>query len=148
MEQVYKFFALSAAERGILISAALRLVTTRLAVAVLPLRILFRPLPWETSSVKDPQAGDAGLPPERIAWAVHVASRYLPGTRNCLVRALTVQLLLVRDGYPACLCLGVARDEDGEFKAHAWVKCGGKILIGAAGMSQYAPLQFMEAQRR
>ncbi|MBI5411081.1 MAG: lasso peptide biosynthesis B2 protein, partial [Nitrospirae bacterium] len=100
-----------------------------------------------SSAVAVARDRNTSLPAERIAWAIHVASRYLPGTGNCLVQALATQGLLARHGNPACVRIGVANDEDGRFKAHAWVECDGTIVIGGVGVSQYTALPRWEIQR-
>lgn len=66
--------------------------------------------------------------PERIAWAVQAASRYVPDAA-CLVQALAAQVLLARNGYQSDLRIGVAL-EQGVLQAHAWVESQGKVLIG------------------
>jgi hypothetical protein len=40
--------------------------------------------------------------------------------------------MLERRGYPAFLCVGVAKEGD-ELRAHAWVECSGVAVIGAKG---------------
>jgi hypothetical protein len=67
---------------------------------------------------------------EQVAWAVDVASRWLPGDFKCLPRAYTTHLLLRRYGYRSQVHLGVARDGEGKVEAHAWVECSGRIVVG------------------
>jgi hypothetical protein len=74
---------------------------------------------------------------DSIAWAVTVASRYVPAA-TCLTQALAVQGLLAGRGHPACLCIGLARSAAGRFQAHAWVECAGRVVIGGAE----APIRF------
>jgi hypothetical protein len=66
---------------------------------------------------------------ERVAWAVEVVSRYVP-MATCLVQALAMQVLLGHLGHPTSLRIGVARNAAGEFEAHAWVECEGRVVIG------------------
>ena len=47
--------------------------------------------------------------PDRIGWAIRVASRYVPGA-TCLVQALTGLVLLEGAGLPAHFYIGVARE--------------------------------------
>jgi hypothetical protein len=76
---------------------------------------------------------------ERIAWAVTALSRRLPGETTCLPQALAALALLGRYGYDAELRVGVAKSDDGEFLAHAWVESGGRVIIGGHER-QFAPL--------
>ena len=77
----------------------------------------------------------------RVVWAVDVASRYIPASKNCLNRALTAKVLLARHGLSTHLRIGVRRNPEGELKAHAWVEAVDGILIGnKLDLSLYAPL--------
>jgi hypothetical protein len=70
--------------------------------------------------------------PQRIGRNVTAMSRYVPGA-SCLTQALAAQVLLQRDGFTPKMRIGVARGELGEFKAHAWIECDGKIIVGDLG---------------
>ena len=146
MKQLVKFSNLTSSERRLLVSALFRLVAIRVGMWVIPLRVLLRRL-HKMAVERDRLSGSNPLPPERIAWAIRVASRYLPGTMNCLVQALDAQSMLARRGHLARVRIGVAKDEGGQLKAHAWVECEGKIVIGGVGMSQYTALPYLEVQR-
>ncbi len=78
--------------------------------------------------------------PERIAWAVRTASRYIPGSRNCLIQALAAQVLLRQKGLPSQLRFGVAREQRSRLQAHAWLESQGKIVIGGSDRERFRPL--------
>jgi hypothetical protein len=60
---------------------------------------------------------------------------------TCLTQALAAQTLLRFRGDWAKLCLGVARGDFGEFKAHAWLEADGKVIIGdSPELSRYQRL--------
>lgn len=65
-----------------------------------------------------------------IAWAVSAASRHTPGGAMCLVKALTTQLLLNHYGYTHQLHIGVTRNAQQVFEAHAWVEYEGQVIMG------------------
>ena len=65
-----------------------------------------------------------------IAWTVSAASRHTPGGAMCLVRALTMQLLLNHYGYAHQLHIGVTRNAQQVFEAHAWVEYEGRVIMG------------------
>ena len=146
MKQFAKFSNLTGSERCLLVSALFRLVAVRVGMWVIPFRVLLRCL-HKMAVERDRLRGNNPLPPERIAWAIRVVSRYLPGTMNCLVQALATQSMLARRGHPARVRIGVAKDEGGQLKAHAWVECEGKIVIGGVGVPQYTALPYLEVQR-
>jgi hypothetical protein len=83
----------------------------------------------------------------QVVWAVTVGSRYVPAA-TCLTQALVTQVLLSRRGHPASMRIGVARSEAGEFQAHAWVECRGRVVIGGAQAPlRFTPLPSLERER-
>jgi hypothetical protein len=74
----------------------------------------------------------------KLARAVTRASNYVPKA-TCLTQALTVQALLRREGLSADLHIGVAKDEKGQFQAHAWLENNGTIIIGDCELQIYTP---------
>jgi hypothetical protein len=79
--------------------------------------------------------------PARVAWAVDIADRNVPGDRTCLVRSLSAETLLRAHGYRPEHRIGVARTESGEIEAHSWIEFGGDIVIGGlADLDRYEPL--------
>jgi Transglutaminase-like superfamily len=65
---------------------------------------------------------------EEICRAVEAAGGFLPGA-TCLAKARVGCAMLNRFGYPAEIRLGVLKKLS-ELEAHAWVECGGMIVIG------------------
>jgi hypothetical protein len=66
---------------------------------------------------------------DNVTSAVQACSIYVPYA-SCLTQALAVRTLLGLKGQNSQLKIGVDRDEDGKFLAHAWVEIDGKIIIG------------------
>jgi hypothetical protein len=58
---------------------------------------------------------------------VRAALRYSLAQYSCLEESLTLWYLLRKQGIPACLRIGV-RKENEKFEAHAWVEHGGEAL--------------------
>ena len=146
MTRLRKFLRLASRERRLLIRAALLLGTIGLGVRLLPFATIQRLL---ARLMKGPARGHQGRQssPERIAWAVVVASQVVPGSRTCLIRALAVQTLLARAGLPARCHIGVAKGEGGRLEAHAWVENQDRIVIGGGGLSRYTRLVTFEGER-
>jgi hypothetical protein len=117
--RIAKFFALSVADRLLLIEAFATLVMVR---AGLRMVAIGRLRAW-TQRLK---AGSRAV--DRMTWAVSTASRSLPGT-TCLGSALALQRLLSAGGHPSELHIGVSRQAQ-SFSAHAWLTCNGRIVIG------------------
>lgn len=129
MKRSKKLCILSWQQRRVLLYACLILNLLRLALWLLPFRVLKRHLVaissvWICLELNKPVSVDF------VAWAVTVAGRYTPGGAMCLVKALTTQLLLSRYGYVHRLHIGVAKSDTQSFRAHAWVECQGRVVIG------------------
>ena len=74
---------------------------------------------------------------EEICRAVDVAARFVPGV-SCLVKAQAGDAMLNRFGYTAEIKIGVSK-ESSDLKAHAWVECEGRVVLGAT-RNQYVEL--------
>jgi len=138
MRTAKKFFALAPTDRRLILTAASWVAAIRLGLWLMRLQALQRLLARFTKTrgaINHPHSAS----PERIAWAVQAASRYVPDAA-CLTQALAAQTLLVRHGYRAEMRIGVAL-EQGVLRAHAWVESQGKVLIGGgAALDHLTPL--------
>jgi hypothetical protein len=112
----------------------LLLAAIRLGLWLLPFQTLLQRLEKLGRSASAPRSI------RQIVWMVNVSSRYMPGVK-CLARALTTRVLLNWYGYASELRIGVAKGEQGELEAHAWVEYQGKVIIGGLStLSRYVPL--------
>ena len=127
----------SAKEWRLLAEAAGFLVVARLAVWVVPFRTLACRLGDEMaeSPVAVTEAQLSAAAP--IGWAVRTLGRRLLWMSQCLVQAVAITWMLQRRRIPSTLYFGLARDESGKLKAHAWVRSGSKILTGARGHDEF-----------
>jgi hypothetical protein len=135
--RVRKFLSLTAVERNLFLRAWFWLTTIRIMLWVLP----FQRLSGLLRRLVPQSHGLAGADQEealRLARAVTKASDYVPKA-TCLPQALAVQALLRREGLSADLHIGVAKDEKGEFQAHAWLENRGTIIIGDYELQIYSP---------
>lgn len=57
----------------------------------------------------------------KVLWAIRTASIYTPWQSKCLVRAVTGKIILRQYKVPNILYLGVAKNENKDLKAHAWL---------------------------
>jgi hypothetical protein len=142
-----KFLRLTTIERRLLIKTALLLEAIKLGMRLLPFRTL-RHLLTGVADTAPPRLRHADhLSVEKIAWAVEAASRHTPGVKTCLTQALAAQVLLARRGHPALLRIGVAKGEQEQFQAHAWVESEGMVVIGGSQFGRYTPLAVIEGFR-
>jgi len=138
-----RFRHLDPAERRLVLEAALFTVAVRLALSVLSLRTV-RGLLAQIPSGARPASEDTA---SSIARAVTRARTVVPGATTCLTRALVVQALLVRRGYPAHLRLGFVRSEGHVLSGHAWVESEGRVFDDTGEAFAYAPAPDLAGQR-
>jgi hypothetical protein len=134
---IRKLFSLSVSDVPLLGRALAVVLAVRLCLWLVPSRVLLRYVSRRVARAVPIAEVDARV--LRIGWAVRAAALRVPQA-TCLTRALAVQLLLAREGYASTLRIGVARQEQGEFAAHAWVEIGGCALVGGRGAHGYRPL--------
>lgn len=145
MRLIRRLLDISTADQNLLFTAWFRMAAIVVGLKLLPFQTRQRLL---SGTSKEPvRSGQNDRPSaERIAWAVTVASRYVPGAA-CLSQAWATQTLCLRHGYPAELHLGVTKGEGGNLEAHAWVESEGKIVIGGLqDLSRYTPLPSLEGK--
>lgn len=140
MKRMHKFLRMPAPDRRLLVESALLLGAVRVGLWLLTFQTLRRLLERIAQMTTRLQAADHDSI-DRVVWAVTVVSRYVPGVRTCLTQALATQVLLGRRGHTTHLHIGVARSEEGQLQAHAWVEREGRIVIGdREDLSHYIPL--------
>jgi len=147
MRLLRKFLTLAPVERRLLLKATCLLTVVQVGLGRVPFTMLRRLLTRDARDRNRLAGGHPGFA-DLVAWAVTAASRRVPGRTTCLSRALTVQALLARSGYPSRLRVGVLRGKQGEVEGHAWVECEGRILIGgtASEIGQFTPLAAFDVE--
>ena len=106
------------------------------AIRVARVRVLWRTIPAFRVAARRL----VSAPDERVAWAIEAVGRRLPRLSTCLVRALAADLFLSAPGRTGRVRIGVRRGEAGELQSHAWFEREGRIVVGAAGASDYVEL--------
>jgi hypothetical protein len=126
MSRVGKFLKLSLADKLLLLRCVFVVGGVRLGLTLFSYNALKRWLATATAaaSASDPEA-------RRIGWGIDTAARLIPGA-TCLTKAFAAQLLLARSGYQSQMRIGVARDAQGQFIAHAWLISNGRVVVGGA----------------
>lgn len=140
MKRLSKFLQLARSEQRLVINASILLGAIRLGLWLLPFQTLRRLLArFYTMTTQSQTIGSTD-----IIWSVEVVSRYMPGVK-CLAQALATQVLLRQHGHLADLRIGVAKSEQGQLQAHAWVESQGKIVSGGLrDLWRYTPLPPLE----
>jgi hypothetical protein len=132
-----KLTALDAADRRLLAESLFVVPMTRLALWLLPFRLVHRGLAVATRrSLLRPRPQPRS--PERITWAVQAVAARVPRA-SCLTQALAATLLLARHGQSATLRVGVAKNDDGTLRAHAWLESHGRAILGEPAPGAFIP---------
>jgi hypothetical protein len=129
-----KIFKLSRGDRWLLVRAFAAVISAWVAVRIFPASAVLKKVSAEIPL----RSGRAPQTTGRIAWAVSVAARYIPGSK-CLVQAIAGRNLLASYGFPSEIHIGVAKDSKNWLNAHAWVEVDGETVIGG-DTAAYAPL--------
>jgi hypothetical protein len=130
MTRIAKFFKLTHLEQGIFLRAWFLLGSMRMCLWMLPFESV------QQLVKRYQQAPETATDVDTLKRAILATSRYVPRC-TCLVQALAMSLLLKRYGHASDLHIGVARNEEGKFMAHAWVERQGQVVIGGPNVEQY-----------
>jgi hypothetical protein len=136
MSRVRNFLALFPADRAGLLEAAAWLGLARLSILVLPFRRIAPLLGRQMAQSPAEAAAPAALL-DRISWSVNTASRHLPWECKCLALALAGKAMLRRRGLASTLYLGVGKEPEAGLQAHAWLRCGERILTGGRALADF-----------
>ncbi|MDI6644200.1 MAG: lasso peptide biosynthesis B2 protein [Methanobacteriaceae archaeon] len=125
MNPLTSFLKLSGRDKKLIIKTFLVMLKIRIILWIFPFKYMQEHLA-RSPKIK---AKNNNIKAEHVSWAVNAVSIYLPGS-TCLTRALTGYQLLADMNYESQVKIGVGRDSQGEFEAHAWLETDNKIIIG------------------
>jgi hypothetical protein len=140
IRSAYRLRLMDSGDRRLLRQALPLVLVARMALWVLPVRYL---LGRAARLSEDARPMPTFPDPDRVAWSVRAAARRVPRA-TCLTQAVAAQILLARHGHRSRLHLGVARTPDGVMAAHAWVECGGRVMVGGRSVDRYARFPGLE----
>jgi hypothetical protein len=130
LKKLGTFARMSRKDRLLICEAIVLLGMARFIVLAIPFRMI---APW-LSTTPGRQFDDEFLL-KRIRRAVTTAARNVPWNAVCLPQALAAKAMLARRGCGSTFHLGAGTNDEGKLIAHAWLACGGKIVVGAEGMA-------------
>ncbi len=137
-------------ERLLLLEAFALLGMARLMVLLTPFRFLARTLGKHMAETPAAVDSASSRSANLVGQAVRSAAGNTPWQSVCLPQAVTGQWMLKRRNIPATLYLGVKKSPESPDKlaAHAWLRCGGKILTGAEGHRQFTVVSTFATNKR
>ncbi|MCP4577978.1 MAG: lasso peptide biosynthesis B2 protein [Deltaproteobacteria bacterium] len=124
-------------EKALYLETTFWLGISRIAILILPFRWIAPFLGRHmASSEEDERSGDRQAV-ATVSRAVRTMSRHLPWECKCLVQAISGKMMLRRRQVSSTLYLGVAKKDDGDLIAHAWLRAGEIILLGGDGLERF-----------
>jgi capsid protein len=143
MKALRRFLALDVSDKLFLAGCLTTVALVRLCLTVLSYK---RMRAWLPAAPAREVAAAAEL--KRVAWGVRNAARLVPGA-SCLTQALSGQFILARRGRSSQVRIGVARDDQGRFVAHAWLVSEDRIVLGGAeeNIRRFTPLTDLDWKR-
>jgi hypothetical protein len=136
LRKIDRFFRLQRAEKELLLWAYLLLWFLRIVLWLLPFKVIRAQI--ERGLIDRKISADKRHTVATIIWSIRAMSRYVPQA-TCLTQALAGKVLLAAFGYEACVRIGVGKDHDGKFQAHAWLEECDRIILGGSE-EEYTPL--------
>lgn len=127
MKKLFKF--LKVGGKKLFLQAFILMLLIRLGLLLLPFRQL-QELIQQAKSLGFLACDRQNVTIKAIVVAVQRSSRYGLGNAKCLARALTTGILMSIYGFPYSINIGVAKKEDSNLEAHAWVESQGTIIVG------------------
>jgi Transglutaminase-like superfamily len=146
MRGLRTFIRLQSGERGLVLRILLLVAAIRVALWVLPFQRLQRVveswISWKHLTLSIPN----DMPIGRLVWAVRATSRRIPAA-SCLTQSLALHCLLTSGGHRSKVRIGVTKDGESGFGAHAWVEYAGQpLLSGPEEVQRYVQLLTVEGK--
>lgn len=128
--------------RVMLAEACAALLAAQLQVRCLPFRRVAARLGASGAETGHEVTREQQALSREVEWAIAAASRRLRPRPTCLMEAVAAQALLRRRGVAATVYLGVApaRADGRQINAHAWLRCGRRIVTGKAEAGRFRAL--------
>lgn len=140
--QLHKLRALPWRDRALLLRAGVLLAIARVAVAVVPFRMIAQMLGLRLVGASPPNDVPCPDAARRVGWAIRTAAAHLPWRSTCLMQAVAGTMMLTRSGIESTLYFGVAKDSQApnDLIAHAWLRCGEAVLTGETEDNRFVEL--------
>ena len=128
MQKLRRLAQRKPADWGYLAIAAFELLCARTRLSLVPTQTILAALQERPPSAHEGSVERVDI--ERLAWAIGVAGGHVPWRSDCFVQVMAADHWLARNGLKGEFYLGVTKDEEGEFAAHAWLKWGERTVAG------------------
>lgn len=140
MRRLLKFARLDAGEKRFFLNALRLMSYYRLALKLTPLQTLLEKT--KCKAEKKQQEAEYRLSSSRAANLAVVAGNLIPFS-TCLSKTLAGHVLFARQGYKTKIHIGVSKDKEAGFEAHAWLTYNSVIVVGSLpDLKKYKELPF------
>ena len=112
--------------------------TLRISLWLIPFHLVHRSVERLAQRFAWRKSNDA-IPIERVSWAIAATAARIPRA-SCLTQALAGRMLFSAYGYATTLRIGVAKDDVGGLRAHAWIESAGRAILGDPRTESFVPL--------
>jgi len=136
MNNFKKLLQLSALEKQLLFNVTIISIWIKIIVLFFPMRWYAKILGIEHAVSSEDTIINVNHIVFKISRAMIRCRKLLPWKPNCLVEAITAKIILNLRGINSTLYLGVNK-ENGDMKAHAWLRCGTIYVTGKRGMGEF-----------
>jgi hypothetical protein len=137
MRLVIRFFKRPFADHLLFLEATFWLGMARLAILTLPFNCITPFLGRHMASYDKHYKSGNRETEISVCRAILTMGRHLPWECKCLSQAISAKMMLRRRKIPSTLYLAVAKQGNRELIAHAWLRAGDLVLIGARGMERF-----------
>ena len=137
-----KYFSIDKTERKILNRTFFWLIYAFVLVRIVPLRWFSHLLGEFESVVAIDLNENQLLVINKIKKNLRRLKKHLPWKVKCFEEAIAIKKVLQKFNINSTLYLGVDKKNKKELIAHAWLKCGKKIVTGERGYEKYTIVGF------
>lgn len=132
----------------LLTEVVLLLALARLAIAILPSRLLIKALGTPCTDTTPPPEQPHAVEEQthKISRLIQGAARSLPWDCKCLAQAIVAKHMLTKRHTPNTLYIGTRHVKGMEFNAHAWLRSGEIYITGAKGHQHFTVLTYFKSR--
>lgn len=124
--KVGKFLLLPYTEKHVFLRALFLLLYFRYGLRKWPLQTIISEI--QDKSLQHSSVMSSKISARKITGLIVTAARYVPYT-TCLSKALAGKKLFAMYGYLSSLHIGVSKDSESRFEAHAWLTLEGDVIL-------------------
>ena len=140
--KLQKFKQLSAPDQWLVIRAAYWLGIARVMLAAMPFQRLSERLAADQAELPS-QPNPEYL--DRVGFAIRAAANNVPWRSDCFPQAIAARALLRRKCYASTIHLGVEKSGEDGIAGHAWLTCGGVVVVGGEDLDRYTEMHRFNA---